>query len=105
MFDAAVHSGTDRALYEPPGRSYGGPTMRCGIIVAALIALSATGAQAEDWCGYVAKENAVIECGYSTVADCESAIGKGAMCFINPDYALNVKRVTPNSRHPEVAPD
>jgi len=34
--------------------------MRCRIVVAAgLVAFSATGAQAQEWCGYAAKENAV----------------------------------------------
>jgi hypothetical protein len=76
--------------------------MRCGIILAvalaatSAIALSATGARADDeWCGYTTKDNAVIECGYSTAAECENATGKGGMCFIDPDYALNSRRVTP----------
>jgi len=72
--------------------------MRSGIIAAAMAAFaiaSATSAHAEDWCGYAAHDNAVIECGYSTVADCQTAIGKGGMCFIDPDYALNTKRASP----------
>ncbi len=70
--------------------------MRCGIIVAvALAVMSASGAQAQEWCGYAARENAVIECGYSTAAECENAIGKGGMCFVDPEYALNSKRATP----------
>jgi hypothetical protein len=72
--------------------------MRCGIVVAAaaLTALSASGAQAEEWCGYAAKDNAVIECGYTAAADCETAVGKGGMCFVDPDMAVNnTKRATP----------
>jgi hypothetical protein len=70
--------------------------MRCGIIAAALAAaLSSSGAQAEEWCGYTAQNNAVIECGYSTIADCQTATGKGGVCFVDPDYALNAKRRTP----------
>jgi hypothetical protein len=67
--------------------------MRCGIVIAAaaLTALSATGARAEEWCGYAQKDNAVIECGYTTAADCEGAVGKGGMCFVDPDVALNEK--------------
>jgi hypothetical protein len=64
--------------------------MRYGIIVsAALTALSATSARANEWCGYTARPNAMIECGYSTATECENNIGKGAMCFVDPDYALN----------------
>jgi hypothetical protein len=59
------------------------------VLAAALAAMSATGARAEDWCGYAAREKALIECGYSTAAECESVIGKGGMCFIDPDYAAN----------------
>jgi len=72
--------------------------MRCGMILAAALAVVAmtTGARADDeWCGYAAKDNAVIECGYSTVAECENAIGKGGMCFIDPEYALNSRHATP----------
>jgi len=60
------------------------------VMAAALAALSATGAQAEDWCGYAARDKALIECGYSTASECENAVGKGGMCFIDPDYAANV---------------
>jgi hypothetical protein len=68
--------------------------MRYGVVVAAAaLALSATGARADQWCGYAAKDNAVIECGYTTVADCETAVGKGGMCFVDPDTALNFTRV------------
>jgi hypothetical protein len=71
------------------------------ILAAALMAvpamtLSATGARADDeWCGYTTKDNAMIECGYTTSAQCETAVGKGGMCFVDPDYALNFERVTP----------
>jgi hypothetical protein len=66
--------------------------MRRGIVLAAaLTVLSATGAKAE-WCGYTTHENAVIECGYTTAADCANSVGKGGMCFVDPDVALNLKR-------------
>jgi Protein of unknown function (DUF3551) len=71
--------------------------MRCGIVAAVALAaaLSSTGAQAEEWCGYAAQDNAVIECGYSTIADCQTATGKGGTCFVDPDYALNTKHTKP----------
>jgi hypothetical protein len=71
--------------------------MRYGIIAAAALiaALSSTAAQAEEWCGYAAQDNAMVECGYSTIADCQTATGKGGTCFVDPDYALNTKRPKP----------
>ena len=70
-------------------------TMTLAASAAVLMAMSATGAQAEGWCGYAAREKSIIECGYSSNAECENAIGKGGMCFVDPDYALNTKRATP----------
>jgi hypothetical protein len=68
--------------------------MRNGIVVAAAaLALSATGARADQWCGYTARDNAVIECGYTTAAGCESSVGKGGMCFVDPDIVLRFTRV------------
>jgi hypothetical protein len=73
--------------------------MKNGIILAAaLTALSATAAQADEWCGYATHDNAVVECGYTTAADCETAVGKGGMCFVDPDTALNIRRFTPLMR-------
>ena len=70
--------------------------MRYGIVVAAAaLAISATGAQAEEWCGYTAKDDAVIECGYTTASDCSTAVGKGGTCFVDPDIARNIRRATP----------
>ena len=70
--------------------------MRNGIVLAAaLTALSASGARAEQWCGYATHEDAVVECGYTTASDCETAVGKGGMCFVDPDLALNTRRATP----------
>jgi hypothetical protein len=63
-----------------------------------MIVLTATGAHAEDWCGYAAHAKSVVECGYSTVADCETAIGKGGMCFVDPEIAFNTKLAAPLSR-------
>ena len=75
--------------------------MRCGVIVAAALtgivagALPTTGAQAEEWCGYAPHADSIIECGYTSASGCEDSIGKGATCFVNPDYALDTKRATP----------
>ena len=60
--------------------------------ILAATAASMTGAQADEWCGYGTKDHSVIECGYSSNVECENATGKGGMCFIDPDYALNVRQ-------------
>jgi hypothetical protein len=65
------------------------------VIAAAAIALSATGAQADEWCGYTTQPDAVIECGYTTASDCTTAVGKGGMCFVDPDIAQNTRLYTP----------
>jgi hypothetical protein len=71
--------------------------MRRGLILAAaltaLSALSATGARADQWCGYASHDDAVIECGYTTADQCETAVGKGGMCFVDPDLALDTRRI------------
>jgi len=74
------------------------------ILAAALTALSASGAKAEEWCGYASGNNAVIECGYTTATDCESSVGKRGLCFVDPDLALQTKRAKPLPRHPDAAP-
>jgi len=72
--------------------------MRYGFILAAALAaaaVSTTGARADDeWCGYATGGKALIECGYSSVAQCQNAVGKGGMCFVDPEYALETKRPT-----------
>jgi hypothetical protein len=75
--------------------------MRCGFIVAAALiampfsAISATGAHAQEYCGFTPHPGSIVECGYTSREGCENAIGKGAMCFVNPYLALNTKRPTP----------
>jgi Protein of unknown function (DUF3551) len=72
--------------------------MRCGIVMSAALmagtamaftALSATGAQAQQWCGFNPHPGAMVQCGYSSQQGCENAIGKGAMCYINPYLVMN----------------
>ena len=82
--------------------------MRSGIVlVAALIAMpfatthaamSATGAQAEEYCGFLPHLGAMVQCGYTSLQGCENAVGKGAMCFVNPYLVLNTRRPTPTMR-------
>ncbi len=76
--------------------------MRSGTVLAVAVVLSMAGgsAHAEGWCGYAARDKSMIECGYSTAAECESVIGKGGMCFVDPDYAANVKHAAPATLTP-----
>jgi hypothetical protein len=69
-------------------------SMRVRIVIASvLMTLAATGAQAQEWCGYAVHDNAVVECGYTTVADCQTAVGKGGMCFVDPEVAFKSQRI------------
>jgi hypothetical protein len=88
--------------------------MRRGIILtAALIAMpfaamsfaatSASSAQAQEYCGFLPHLGAVVQCGYSNRESCENAVGKGAMCFVNPYLVLNERRATPTMRPPAAA--
>jgi hypothetical protein len=73
------------------------------ILAAALSILAATGAHAEEWCGYGTRAKGAIECGYSSATECESATGKGGVCFVDPDYAANVMRAAPATVTPAIA--
>jgi hypothetical protein len=79
--------------------------MRGSIILAGVIFLLAVpAAQAEEWCGYAAREKSLIECGYSSITECQNALGKGGMCFVDPEVALNRKDgelVRPDSLRPK----
>ena len=66
--------------------------MRNGIIAAGLLVASITTAQAQEWCGSTLHQDAVIQCGYATVAGCENAVGKGGMCFVDPYVVLDERR-------------
>jgi hypothetical protein len=65
-------------------------TMIWAATLAALLAASAN-ADADEWCGYGLHDKSIIECGYTSLADCEAATGKGGMCFVDPELARNGK--------------
>jgi len=64
------------------------------LLTGAMVLFAIPAAQAEEWCGYAAREKSLIECGYSSVNECQSALGKGGMCFVDPEVALNRKGLT-----------
>jgi hypothetical protein len=66
------------------------------VFAATLSVVTLSGASAADWCGYAAHTKSLIECGYSSNTECENAVGKGGVCFIDPEYAMTVKRTTPS---------
>ena len=71
--------------------------MRSGFMLAgALILMTTIGARAAGWCSMATPEKSRIECGYSSATECENAIGKGGSCFVDPEFALNVKAECPN---------
>jgi hypothetical protein len=89
------------AIQAPAGSTKGDHTMRSGLILAgafmamSVSAMSPTGAQAEEYCGFNPRPGSIVQCGYSSLEGCENAIGKGAMCFVNPYLALNTRRASP----------
>ena len=83
--------------------------MRSGLVLAAAVIatpltfISPGGAHAEEYCGFNPQPGAIVQCGYTSVEGCQNAIGKGAMCFVNPYLALNTRRTTPMMRATVVA--
>jgi len=75
--------------------------MRCGsilmvpFVVTAFTAVSATGAHAQDWCGFLMRPRSIVQCGYSSPEGCQNVIGQDAICFVNPFVALNTRRTAP----------
>jgi hypothetical protein len=66
------------------------------VFAAALSFLTLAEAYAAEWCGYPLHAKSPIECGYSSDTECESAVGKGGVCFVDPEYALNTRHGTPS---------
>jgi hypothetical protein len=62
--------------------------MRGILALAALVILVSASTADAGWCGSASRDNAIIECGYATVADCQQSVGKGGVCFVDPDVAL-----------------
>ena len=46
-----------------------------GLAIAGAVALSAP-ANAQDWCGFLDKANAQVKCGYSSLQQCQQALGE-----------------------------
>jgi hypothetical protein len=63
-------------------------TMRGILAVAAVVTVLSANAAEAAWCGSATRDNAIIECGYATAADCQQSVGKGGVCFVDPDVAL-----------------
>jgi Protein of unknown function (DUF3551) len=62
--------------------------MRGTLALAALLMLLSANAADAAWCGSASRDNAIVECGYATAADCQQAVGKGGVCFVDPNVAL-----------------
>lgn len=65
-----------------------GAVMRGTLGLAALLILLSVNAVQAGWCGSASRDSAIIECGYATAADCQQSVGKGGVCFVDPDVAL-----------------
>jgi hypothetical protein len=62
--------------------------MMLAVVTLAAVTLLAASAANAAWCGSASRDNAIIECGYATAADCAQSVGKGGVCFVDPDVAL-----------------
>lgn len=70
----------------------------CAVMVSLLFAASPV--QAQEWCGFQIKSTiSVIKCGYSSETKCRNAMGKDAVCILDPFYA-DVRRRWPRGRGP-----
>jgi hypothetical protein len=78
--------------------------MRSAIVLvaaaAALSALSTTDARAQGWCSYATHPKSLIQCGYTSNTDCQNAVGKDGTCFLDPEFALNTRRIPLPRAHP-----
>jgi hypothetical protein len=66
-------------------------TMRGILALAAVVTVLSANAAEAAWCGSATRDNAInaiIDCGYATAADCQQSVGKGGVCFVDPDVAL-----------------
>ncbi len=75
--------------------------MQGAIGLAAIVTLLSASAVKADWCGAANHDNAAVECGYATVADCEKSVGKGGFCFVDPDIALKARKPAAAKRPPQ----
>lgn len=65
-----------------------------GLVIAAALALTATGADATDWCGFHQNAGSRVRCGYSSLEQCKRALAsktgdkkaadKGMTCLPDP---------------------
>ena len=60
-----------------------------GLAVAGLVAASVSPVRAEEWCGFVDKAGARVQCGFSSLAECKQALGdpKNGYCIPDPTFA------------------
>jgi hypothetical protein len=60
-----------------------------GLAVAGLVAASVSSARAEEWCGFLDKAGARVQCGFSSLAECKQALGdqKNGYCIPDPTSA------------------
>jgi hypothetical protein len=72
-----------------------GTVLTAAFLAMSFTAMSPTGAHAQEYCGFSAKPGSIVQCGYSSLEGCEDAIGKGAMCFVNPYLGMNEPRTAP----------
>ena len=82
ILDGTAPFADDSCFMDHAGAKQGDVTMRYGntrrAALAAPFVMCATGAQAEEWCGYASRDKAVIECGYSTAPNARTPSARAA---------------------------
>jgi Protein of unknown function (DUF3551) len=63
-----------------------------GLAILITLASSSVPASAEQWCGFLDKASARVQCGFSSEADCKQAISGDAICIPDPYFAENKRR-------------
>ncbi|MGH6788531.1 MAG: DUF3551 domain-containing protein [Pseudolabrys sp.] len=69
--------------------------MRLILSLAAFLALTPITAHADEWCGFEAKAGSQVRCGFSSLAECQQALGdkKDAVCMPDPTFVERRQRV------------
>jgi Protein of unknown function (DUF3551) len=63
-----------------------------GLALAGVLALWATTASAQDWCGFHQKAGSPVKCGFSSLQQCKQALSdkktgdKGVTCLPDPAF-------------------
>ena len=69
--------------------------MRFILPLTALLALTPITAHADEWCGFETKAGSQVRCGFSSLTECQQALGdkKDIVCMPDPKFVERRQRV------------